>query len=49
MTPSRTDAAAWAVVGSLVAGAAGFPPPRLFPGSWSQWSADRNNPIATHV
>lgn len=31
MTPSRTDAAAWAVVGSLVAGAAGFAafaPPR---------------------
>lgn len=27
--------------------AAGFRPPRLFPGSWSQWSADPDRPVAT--
>lgn len=31
----------------LAAEAAGQPPPRLYVGSWSQWSADPNRPAAT--
>ena len=32
---------------ALAIEAAGFPPPRVFVGSWSGWTADPDRPIAT--
>jgi thiosulfate/3-mercaptopyruvate sulfurtransferase len=32
---------------ALAAEAAGFPPPRLYVGSWSGWTADPDRPVAT--
>ena len=32
---------------ALAVEAAGFPPPRVYVGSWSGWTADPDRPIAT--
>ncbi len=32
---------------ALAIEAAGFPPPRVYVGSWSGWTADPDRPIAT--